>query len=523
LPPELVYQIHGQWVSVKVDGDELTIGRDAANDLVIEHRSVSRRHAKLQRSEDGWRVCDLGSRYGTRINELDHTNAVLQSGDQIFLHKFPLTFLDAAGGAALTGGSSAMPEEGLSTVFQHTVDFSSLAAAPPDLQRLQTLFAVVTQASRSMLVSESLEETFDQVLGLVFEHLPVQRGFIMLWDEESRDFVTRSVRHKDPAEAAGGPIRFSRTIAERVYRDKVAVITTDAQSDGRFAEGASIMELGIRSAIAAPLWRGEEVDGLICADTTVQAKAFDSFDLDILSALGNQLAMAIEQARLQESVVHQKVARRRLERYHSPAVVARITSSAASAESLVAEERDVTVVFADVVGFTTRCESMEPRAVAALLNRYFSRMTQVIFDHEGTLDKFIGDCLMAVFGAPIATEDHARRAAAAALDMREALERLNQPLDEAERVEFRVAIHSGRVVAGDIGSPLRSDYTVLGSTVNLAARLESSVAGAGQIVISDATRAGLGEEFEIRSIGEHQPRGVSRPIRCHELLGRKPV
>ena len=116
-------------------------------------------------------------------------------------------------------------------------------------------------------------------------------------------------------------------------------------------------------------------------------------------------------------VVEEQVVRRRLERYHSPAVVDRITaSSEAEGEALVADERKVTVVFADVVCFTRRCEKMEPRAVAEMLNRYFSVMTEAVFRREGTLDKFIGDCLMAVFGAPLSTDDHAARASLAALD-----------------------------------------------------------------------------------------------------------
>jgi adenylate cyclase len=522
LPPEIVYRLQGEWRSFTVEGDEITIGRDARNDLVIENRSVSRKHAKLRRTSDGWRVTDVGSRYGTRINDLGHANAVLRSGDKIYLHKLELTFIDdEAAGASLTAKSGAVPEPGLETVFHDTVDFSSLAAAPRDLVRLQKLLAVVTKASRAILVSDSLDDTFGRVLQLVLEQLPVQRGFIMLWDEEKQDFVTKCVRHQDPGAERGAPIRFSRTIAERVYRDRVAVITTDARKDGRFADGASIMELGIRSAMAAPLWRGEEVDGLIYADSTVLAQAFDSFDLDILSALGNHLAVAIEQARLQQSVVEQKIVRRRLERYHSPAVVDRITTDRGGTESLFAEERDVTVLFADVVGFTARCETMEPRAVAELLNRHFSEMTEVVFRYEGTLDKFIGDCLMAVFGAPMPTEDHARRAVDAALEMRTVLERLNDPLKAEDRTRFRVGIHSGRVVAGDIGSLRRSDYTVLGNTVNLAARLESSVARPGQIVISDATLEGLGQGYAVRFVGEHQPRGVSKPVRCFEVVGRE--
>jgi adenylate cyclase len=177
------------------------------------------------------------------------------------------------------------------------------------------------------------------------------------------------------------------------------------------------------------------------------------------------------------------------------------------------------VLFADAVGFTDRCERTEPRAVAALLNRYFSRMADMVFKHEGTLDKFIGDCLMAVFGAPLETEDHALRAVTAALDMREALRDLNDEMPEEDRVLFRVGMHSGRVIAGDIGSARRSDYTVLGATVNLAARLQSAVAEPGQIIISDATHGALGGRFSVRPVGEFQPKGISRMVKCYEVLG----
>ena len=188
---------------------------------------------------------------------------------------------------------------------------------------------------------------------------------------------------------------------------------------------------------------------------------------------------------------------------------------------LEADEREVTVVFADAVGFTDRCERTEPREVAQLLNRYFSRMADMVFRHEGTLDKFIGDCLMAVFGAPFPLEDHEIRAVDSALDMRDALRELNLELPESQRLDFRVGMHSGRVVAGDIGSAKRSDYTVLGATVNLAARLQGSVSEPGQIIISDATADALRDRFLLREVGEFQPKGISRAVKCYEVLDRR--
>jgi adenylate cyclase len=489
----IIYELEGRRLEVSLDKDEFVIGRQAVNDVVIDHPWISRRHARLYRDGDFWRVEDLGSLNGTQINNLGTTDRPLSTGDTIYLYKFPVTFLgESATRVSLTPGSEAGPDLRMQTIVQSAVDFSALASRKQDPKRFQKLLTIVTKASETIVAGAPPDDTFRKLLDLVFEHLPV-----------------------------GGEIRFSRTIAEKVYNDKVAVLTTDAQADTRFDKGQSVFDLGIRSAIAAPLWNGDKVDGLIYVDTLYKG-AFDDFDLDLLSALGNHVAVAIEQSRLQDSLIEQKLMRRRLERYHSPAVVEMITASSASpSEALMADERDVTVLFADVVGFTRRCESMKPLEIAELLNRYFSVMTEAVFEHQGTVDKFIGDCIMAVFGAPLASDDHAVQAVEAALDMRRAMDGLNEGLTDEARVQFRVGVHSGPVVAGDIGSAHRIDYTVLGSTVNLAARLESSVAEAGQIVISHITREAIGERYDSRPLGERRLKGISEAVDCYELVDRR--
>jgi class 3 adenylate cyclase len=146
-------------------------------------------------------------------------------------------------------------------------------------------------------------------------------------------------------------------------------------------------------------------------------------------------------------------------------------------------------------------------------------MTEAIFEQEGTLDKYIGDCIMAVFGAPCQQLDHARRAAKAASGMRAAIREMNQGQPEAERVGFRIGMHSGRVVAGDIGHNARRDWTVLGATVNLASRLASSIAQTDQIVLSGDTLAGLGDGFQVRAIKvEKPPKGITHSFEAYELL-----
>ena len=530
MPPEITYEFQGQRVSIPLEADEISIGRAVDNDVVISDNRISRRHAKIHRVGEAWRVTDLASSNGTFVNDGDPTDHDLRNGDQIQLHKFPITFVDEPKlSVALTSWEEAGQSEDLfpGTVVRSAIDFNTLASQQAEtdvgqtgsnLDRLRRLLDIVTKVSEALLSSSSLADTLETVLDAAFEHLSVDRGCIMMWDAEKGDLDVRCVRQKD---GKTGEIRFSRTIAEKVYREKVAVLTNDAMSDDRFAGGQSIIDLNIRSAMAAPLSNGERVEGLIYVDNLARVRAFDNFDLDVLSALGNHAAVAISQSRMQESILEQKLVRERLGRYHSPAVIEHITANRDGGTSLVADEREVTVLFADVVGFTNRCESMPAKDVADLLNRYFSEMAEVVFRHDGTLDKFIGDCMMAVFGAPMRAEDHAVRCAAAALDMRDALARLTAPLEASQRLDFRIGMHSGRVVAGDIGSVRRSDYTVLGATVNLAARLESSVAKTGQAVISDVTNELIQHAFETRFLGDHQPKGISRSVACYELVGKR--
>jgi adenylate cyclase len=529
LTPQLLFELRGERMEFAIEADCVRIGRSADNDLVIQDGSISRHHAEIYRDGEAFRVRDLGSKNGTHVNQVTGEDLELNDGDELILGKFPMAFQshEEPGQVELTAPEEDIPEEG--TIFRSAVDFSALAAGAVDEQqavkpeldpvRLKKLLQLVTQASEVLLKSANLDETLERVLDLVFEHLPVERGFVALWDEESESLAPRAVKKRDGDDGEVSEIKFSRTIAEKVYHDKVSVLTTDAQSDPRFAHGQSIMALGIRSAMAAPLWNGDIVEGIIYCDTPLHVKAFDDFDLDLLSALGNHVAVALERARLQENIVSERVSRERLARYHSPAVVERITQSAGDA-GMEADERNVTVLFADVVGFTSRCETMEPRDVANMLNNCFSGMAEAIFKHEGTLDKFIGDCLMAVFGAPLVQEDHPVRAVEAALDMRQALAELNQGVPPEEQIRFRVGMHSGKVIAGDIGSVRRSDYTVLGATVNLASRMESSVAKPGQIIVTDTTYEATKDRYEFRLVGEFQPKGISRVVRAYEVLRR---
>jgi len=168
-------------------------------------------------------------------------------------------------------------------------------------------------------------------------------------------------------------------------------------------------------------------------------------------------------------------------------------------------------MFADIVGFTTMAESMEPAAVAEMLNGFFAAMTEVIFEHAGTLDKFIGDAILAVFGAPFEQADHAVNAVQAAIGMRRVLVDLNAHRG-GPPIALRIAIHSGRAVTGDVGSPRRREFTVLGDVVNTASRLQSAVAEPGQIIISRQTLERAGGSIRATPVGPVTLRGRQAAI-----------
>ncbi|XXT22025.1 adenylate/guanylate cyclase domain-containing protein [Sorangium sp. So ce429] len=178
----------------------------------------------------------------------------------------------------------------------------------------------------------------------------------------------------------------------------------------------------------------------------------------------------------------------------------------------------VSVLFADVVGFTPLAESRDAERMVALLNELFSMLTEIVFRHGGTVDKFIGDCVMAVWGAPLPQEDHARRALAAAEDMMRFLETANEEWRERYDIEIRlgVGVNSGEAIVGNIGSDKRMEYTVIGDVVNVASRLEA-IAAPNQVLVSEATRGLAGGAFPLRALGERNLTGRKTTTAVYEL------
>ncbi len=206
-------------------------------------------------------------------------------------------------------------------------------------------------------------------------------------------------------------------------------------------------------------------------------------------------------------------------RFLDPRVVTELVESGEIDHRNPAQSREVSVLFSDIRGFTAMSEAASAEDVVAMLNGYFSKQVAVIFEHGGTLDKFIGDAIMAFWGAPIASPDHARMALDAAMQMSATLEEFREQLGPLGRkLEIGIGVHTGRAVVGFIGSDARLDYTVIGDTVNLASRIEGMTKGIARILVSEATHDAVGEAYEWRDCGSHLVKGRETPVRLFEPL-----
>ncbi len=541
----LIYQDGEQQQTHNFALGEVVIGRSPDCQVVLKDNGISRNHAKIVVDEDGVRLLDLKSKNGTQINGVPVVEAPLRDGDRILLGRFQLLFTKTLESKVVLDEAKPLSEEA-GTIIRSVGELSRLlstsdtsagvgtgarkAAQPPDVREIEKsnrILKVLTSVAETLIAVRPVEEVLEQVMSIVFEHVPADRGFLMLQDESAEQkLVPMVVKHREgTAPTDEGRISISKTIADQCMSDRVSILTQDAQIDPRFLAGGGGMSIrinSIRSAMCAPLWNKDQVIGIIHVDSPMRVNSFTENDLDLLTALANYAAVAIERSRLNQKILAEEKKRERLGRFLSPQVTSRILAASDHDGSTLGapEVRDISVLFADIVGFTSMSEKMSPAAVALLLNDYLSRMTDTIFKFEGTLDKYIGDAIMAVFGAPLDMPDHAARCIRAALEMRERLEEFNaERPKEGPLLRIRMGINSGKAVAGEIGSINKKEYTVLGDTVNIASRLESSVAKPGMVVIGENTYEAVKELFACKPLGSVTLKGKEKEVTVYEVVG----
>jgi adenylate cyclase len=518
---------------------ELSVGRTEGNDLVLNHPSVSRKHAKFESRNNQWWIVDLKSTNGVKVNGNLITESAVTAGDKILIGSVQLE-LRGMPSVDFTNGDS-MFDNPSGTVIRRISDFNSefgldmaeLAAQPggprppsesglkpePGMAR-EKIFQVLVQVARALLQSENLDSLLNTVMDMIFKYLPVERGLIILFDDEGEP-VPKLTKFIEGADQQDIPI--SRTILKMVAEQQVALMTSNALEDARLLGGKSIAIHGIRSAMCVPLWNRNHVIGAVQVDSPIHIGRFTEEDLDLLTALANFAAVAIERAQLSEKIEQERKIRSKMERYHSPAVIDEIVKGVVNVSTDEQEIRsaEVSILFADISGFTTISETKRPEEVSEFLSHFFTAAVDSIFAYGGTLDKFIGDAVMAFFGAPIAQEDHADRAVLAGLMLQQLVAEWNVEREKQglPQVRVRVGINSGAAVVGNVGTEKRVDYTVLGSSVNIASRLESGVAKPGQVVLSQNTLERILGSFHTESLGEFALKGLQQKMPVFAVYG----
>lgn len=508
----------------------MLVGRLPECSISVPDPWVSAHHARLENREGTWWVVDLQSRNGTFVNGQRIKEAPLQAGLRLSFGKTdtevrpepsreqhpvldhrhtviqPLIPLEPLGGKTPQHAEAGL--EGMTT--------GEFMIGPSLVAHRQ--IAVLNELGKALTAARSLDEAEAAILSTTAQAVRAERAALLLLDREAK--LSPAAFHPP-----GSRPRLSSTLVasaiQTALEQRVGLIILDAQQDERFMQAKSVVAEGIRSCMCVPVWSEERILGMLVLDRSF-ANAFSAEDLQLATMVGYQAALAIDRARFLEQAQHAETQRQKLLRHFSPDV-ANLILSQEQAERDPLELRvheEVTVLFADISGFTSLTERLAPLELGALLRSHFQEMSEAIFENGGTLDKFVGDGVMAIFGAPVPNSRGARSAASCALSMLARINALNARLPADRQLAIRIGINTGRVIAGNVGSPERLEFTVLGDSVNTASRLES-IAKPGRACVGPLTYALTADAFVYRPLGATALKGKADAVEVYELVSTK--
>jgi len=522
--------------------DRNTLGRHPDNTIQLLDRIVSKTHCHINLDGGRYVLVDQGSLNGTYVNgDRVQGTRVLAADDEITLGSTKIVFSTGGSRATPATGRRADPnatavavETGKVTIApgvveshirsklaQHTAQnfvperlLQDESVLRRDYEKLRVSF----ELTRAIAGELDVDKLLAKILATAFELLAADRGVVLLFDEK-KQLQPRCVRTKRGAPT--DDVALSSTIINEVLRDRAAVLSSDALMDSRFKGAHSIIMQGIRSSMAVPLIYSDEVLGVMVLDSQVAANAFTDKDLQLTQALANQAALAIQNSLYARKIEKEALTRERFQRLLSPAIAELVVSGEVAVEK-GGQARDTTVFFSDIRGFTAMSETRTAQEIVDMLNEYFEQMVEIIFKYEGTLDKFVGDEIMALFGAPVAHPDDAYRAVKVACEQLRVLEEWNKVrVAEGEAaIQIGIGINSGSVVAGYLGSSKALEYTVIGDVVNTASRL-CSVAKSGEVIISKKTYDLVKDYFDAHELSPTQVKGKAQALQVYKVLGEK--
>ncbi len=523
-------------------GRKLVVGRAVTSDVPIYDPTISRRHAEITLTESGVHVTDLGSSNGTFLNGAKITEAEAGANDVVTFGKVafrvkevtapaprpqvvpaPADFPKATPGKGGAAGGTIVRQLPVSVsggvpaiVIDEPQGASHLKVkAGNQEERREKKLSLLLEVSKELSKQQELDRLLDKVVDFTFQIMNVDRVSILLLDGKSDELVPRISKSRTGDASAAKHV--PQSIARKAVEERVAILSDNAAADERF-KGKSILIQSVRSAMCTPLMGSDsKVLGILYVDNLTATHSFADEDLEFLIAFGGLTAVAIENSQLSDRLRREAVVVSNFQRYFAPNLATQIAQQEGEV-ALGGTKRPVVVFFSDIRGFTPMSETMNPDEIAGLLTDYFTEMVDIVFEHSGTLDKFMGDAIMALWGAPIAHADDADRAMQCALDQLDTLEKMNAKWQEKGRqpLAIGIGINFGEVFAGNIGSNRRLEYTVIGDAVNTASRLCSS-AGGNEILISEPFYKALKNPPKVEALEPIQVKGKTKKVPVYRV------
>jgi class 3 adenylate cyclase len=380
-----------------------------------------------------------------------------------------------------------------------------------------------------------LDHLLTELMKILLENAGAERGAVILAHDETLSVAAQGSLYEPNVVLESSPLADTEDlpagVIRYVARTRERIVLENACAKGPFTQERSVRRRQVRSLLCMPILYQNRLRAIVYLENNLTTDVFTEARTTILTLLSGQIAISIDNAdiylHLEEKVrerteqleVRNRFIRTTFGRYLSDEVVSQLLETE-SGLNLGGETREVTILLADLRGFTARVEKLAPDKVVTLVNNYFGVMTDVISKYEGTIDSFVGDGILVIFGAPLLCPDDAERAVACALEMQIAMATVNQ-LNERQGlpfVESGIGLNTGLVVAGNVGSQKRAKYSVVGNAVNLAARIESCTLG-GQILASENTVRQVGSVLQVGKPLTIEPKGASESLNMYEIHG----
>jgi adenylate cyclase len=514
--------MEGQGKREVVLGTRTTIGRDSKNCIQILDSLVSKEHCLIQfRPDRGFVIEDLGSSNGTFLNRAQlHGELLLSSGDSINIGATEMVFVvEDVEDKRLSmddGKELVLLKEIRSKVspsqerFLPETEIDDEASLRADYEKLRVTY----ELQRAIGTELDIDRIFAHIIEYTFKFLDCDRAVILMV-EESGELKPRALKTRKSDER----MIISSTLVGKVRSEKVGFITADALTDKRFECAPSIALQLVRSSMTVPILYDNHLLGIMIIDSSVSVDAYSEKDLSLLTNIANQTAQFMKNAEMAKKIKMDAVTREQFQRLLSPDLAEMVVSGKLKVEK-GGENRVSTVLFADIRGFTAMSEKLSASEVLQMLNEYFELMVEIVFHYEGTVDKFVGDMIMVIWGAPVAHNDDPIRAVRAALDMQSALSGYNKIRSVMRKppINVGIGINTGQLVVGYIGSTRTMSYSVIGDAVNIASRL-CSAAKAGEILISEDTCNKLDGKFQVVELAPVHAKGKSKPLKVFSVPG----